>query len=116
MSEAEYLGRQSPAPSQYEINERLTISKLLGFRIIKPKSKILWKLPKASGPDMGSYKPEISFNKSSNLKRATSAVFGKQKRIIKTKLPKEKTTPGAGTYKLDNVYSKIYKPMRTHRR
>ena len=29
MSEAEYLGRQSPAPSQYEINERLTISKLI---------------------------------------------------------------------------------------
>ena len=65
-----------------------------------------WRPTKGTGPDVGSYKPELSFHKLSKLKRVTSAVFGKQKRVVPVKLTKDRTTPGAGTYKLDSVYSK----------
>ena len=82
-------------------------NKLLGFRIFKPKVKLGWKPIKATGPDVGSYKPELSIHKLNKLKRATSAVFGKQKRIIPVKLTKDKTIPGAGTYKIDNIFKNI---------
>ena len=52
-------------------------NKLLGFRVFKQKVKLGWKPIKATGPDVGLYKLELSIHKLNKSKRATSAVFGK---------------------------------------
>ena len=125
LSESEYLGKSSPAPGQYKINETLVNgiidysdikdtkdhSKIPGFRIIRPKTKENWRPVKNSQPSPASYNPE--YNKKSLLKKVTNALFSKQERMIKIK---NKQIPGVGTYKLDQVMDKIYKPMRSARR
>ena len=82
-------------------------NKLLRFQIFKPKVKLGWKPIKVTSPDVGSYKPELSIHKLSKSKRATSAVFSIQKRVIPVKLTKNKTTPSAGTYKIYNIFKNI---------
>lgn len=114
MSESEYLGKTLPAPNKYEPNESLVTKKTLGFKILKPKMKLSWKPIKVKDPDVGSYEHQLSILKTSKLQRVTSAVFDKQKR---TQIGKTKSkVPGVGTYKLENVYDKIFRPMKSSRR
>mmetsp|Transcript_15780 Transcript_15780/g.13805 ORF Transcript_15780/g.13805 Transcript_15780/m.13805 type:complete len:116 (+) Transcript_15780:531-878(+) len=115
MSEAEFLGETLPAPNKYKINESLVTKRLVGMKLIHPKTKYSWKPVKVKGPDSGSYDYQIGLDKSSRMKNTISNLFSKSKRPQLHK-SKGKTTPGVGTYKLEKVYDKISRPMKSSRR
>lgn len=55
MSESEYLGKHQPGPSHYQLNESQVKKRLVGFKIIKPKSKYHWKPIKSTLPGSATY-------------------------------------------------------------
>ena len=115
MSESEFLGVAQPAPNKYEINESLVKKKLVGFKMIKPKLKYQWKPVKVKGPDSGTYNYPISLENTSRMKKVTNTIFNKTKRPHLHKSSSKNKTPGVGSYKLDKVFDKIYRPMKTSR-